>query len=268
MTAISLVPPPGVMPPPGAAQLADHQPVAVELAAPTAAPAPTPTVSSIRLDASVRVLLVEELVEVATHINELLREDEHVKLVETVSEGSDAMGRIVALNPDVVVIDALLQGKVSGLQVAREMRAKGMDTPIVFMTVPDRPVTLTVETGIAEVVTLPLDAEKLRRSIVHVDDAHRGPVLLPPSGTIAVFSGKGGVGRTTIAHNLAVAMNQRPATSAVRLRRCCSCPLVTSRTPTWSRYCGRIHRVSTSCSPRLGWSRPTSSCAATSKMPS
>jgi pilus assembly protein CpaE len=215
MTAISLVPSPGVMPPPGAAQLADHQPVALELAAPTAAPPPTPTVSSIRLDASVRVLLVEELVEVATHINELLREDEHVELIETISEGRDAMGRIVASNPDVVVIDALLQGEVSGLQVAREMRAKGMDTPIVFMTVPDRPVTLSAETGIAEVMTLPLDLEKLRGSIVRVDDAHRGAVSIPPSGTIAVFSGKGGVGRTTIAHNLAVALNQRPATSAV-----------------------------------------------------
>jgi len=215
MTAIPLVPPPGVMSPPGAAQLADHEPVALELAAPTAAPAPTPTVSSIRLDASVRVLLVEELVEVATHINDLLCEDEHVELVETVSKGSDAMGRIVASNPDVVVIDALMQGKVTGLQVAREMRTKGMDTPIVFMTVPDRPVTLNAETGIAEVMTLPLDLEKLRGSIVRVDDAHRGAVSIPPSGTIAVFSGKGGVGRTTIAHNLAVAMNQRPATSAV-----------------------------------------------------
>jgi pilus assembly protein CpaE len=169
----------------------------------------------VRLDASVKVLLLEELPEVAAHIKELVHDHEHIDLVETVDQGSAAMERINALRPDVVVIDALLQGKVSGCQVAQDMRAAGMDTPIVFMTVPDRPVSLKPEMGIAEVVTLPLDADKLRGSIGRVDEAHRGQVMLPPSGTVVVFSGKGGVGRTTIAHNLAIALNQRPPTRAV-----------------------------------------------------
>jgi pilus assembly protein CpaE len=198
---------------------ASQPPVADAIGVPPApvsvAPMPSPSTSSIRLDASIRVLLVEELTEVADHINELLQADEHIDLVEAVNQGSAAMERITAVEPDVVVIDALLQGKVSGLQVARDMRVMGLATPIVFMTVPDRPLTLKAETGLADVVTLPLDAEKLRGSIVRVDDAHRGPVMLPPSGTVAVFSGKGGVGRTTIAHNLAVALNQRPSTRAV-----------------------------------------------------
>lgn len=249
MTAIPIAPPTSATPPPGAtvsAGTAQHPtaaapplaplppdvlaplapdphasqpPVADAIGVPPAPvsvnPMPSPSAPSVRLDASVKVLLVEELAEVAARINELLHTDEHLSLVETVNQGSAAMERIAASQPDVVVIDALLQGKVSGLQVARDMRAKGMATPIVFMTVPDRPLTLKSEMGVAEVVTLPLDAEKLRGSIVRVDDAHRGPVMLPPSGTVAVFSGKGGVGRTTIAHNLAAALNQRPATRAV-----------------------------------------------------
>jgi pilus assembly protein CpaE len=50
---------------------------------------------------------------------------------------------------------------------------------------------------------------------VRVDDAHRGPIVVPPDGTIAVFSAKGGVGRTAIAHNLAVALNRPGVTRTV-----------------------------------------------------
>ena len=179
------------------------------------APNPMPVTPTGRTEAEVRVLLVEELEQIASRINEMITADENVRLVETVSEGSAAMERIAATSPDVVIIDALVQGQVSGLQLAQQMRSSGMATPIVFMSVPDHPVTLNADTGIAEVLMLPFEGEALRGTIVRVDAVHRGPVVVPPAGTVAVFSAKGGVGRTAIAHNLAVAMGQPAGTRTV-----------------------------------------------------
>ena len=162
----------------------------------------------VRTDSSIRVLLVEELDQLAARVGAMLFDHHDVQLVETVRDGRSAIGRITEVRPDVVIIDALVQGEVSGLRVARAMRETGLAMPIVFLTVPELPVILHEETGLAEVLVLPFSPEALSGAIIRLDDAFRGPVVVPPSGTIAVFSAKGGVGRTAIAHNLAVAMSR------------------------------------------------------------
>jgi pilus assembly protein CpaE len=165
-----------------------------------------PTAPGGRLDPTIRVMLLEELDEVAARVSKALSDEPDVHLIGTVTDGAEAHERIATSPPDVIVIDALMQGAVPGLRVARELRASGNDTPVVFLTVAQHPVLLTAEMGLAEVVLLPLDQAKLAGAIVRLDHAHRGPVVLPPSGVIGVFSSKGGVGRTTIAHNLAAAL--------------------------------------------------------------
>ena len=207
MTAIPTAAQPGAAP---ASVLSTAEPAVAEPSpsAPGVAAVPAPAVRAARTDAGVKVLLVEELEQVASRIDDMVVAHKDVKLVETVSEGRAAMERIAATEPDVVVIDALMQGEVSGLRVAKELRAAGLTTPVIFLTVADLPVTVNADTGIAEVLTLPFDGSALLETIIRLDDAHRGPIVEPLSGTVAVFSAKGGVGRTAIAHNLAVAMRQ------------------------------------------------------------
>jgi CheY-like chemotaxis protein len=96
---------------------------------------------------AVRVMLVEELERVASHIGELLAPDKRVRLVETVTDSGQATERIANERPDLVIIDALMQGDVSGADVARRLRAAGQDMPIVFLTVPDRPLSVRPELG-------------------------------------------------------------------------------------------------------------------------
>jgi pilus assembly protein CpaE len=166
--------------------------------------------------AAVRVLLVEELDRVARHIAELIAPDERVRLVETVSDGRVAVERITAERPDVVIIDALLQGELSGAEVARRMRAAGAEMPIVFLTVPDKPLTVGSELGAAEVLSLPIEGHTLLTTITDAAERLRQQdASATPAGTVAVFSAKGGVGRTAIAHNLAVAMGQIAGTRVV-----------------------------------------------------
>jgi pilus assembly protein CpaE len=155
-----------------------------------------------------KVLLVEELERVASHISGLIAPDEHVKLVATEADGQAALERMMAEGPDVVILDALMQGSLGGMRLARRMREAGLDTPVLFVTVPNQPVTLDAEVGLAEVMTLPLDGYTLLATINRLHQARRGPKVVPSNGTVAVFSAAGGTGRTTIAHNLAVALKQ------------------------------------------------------------
>ena len=163
---------------------------------------------------SLRVVLVEELDRVANHIRELLAPDKRVRLTETIADGQAAVERIIAERPDVVMVDALLQGQISGLDVARAVRAAGVTAPIIFFTVPDQPVTVPSELGSTEVMTMPLDGHVLLTTILSSTAAHHSSSAAP-AGTVAVFSAKGGVGRTAIAHNLAVAMGQSASTHVV-----------------------------------------------------
>ena len=212
MTALPTPPPPGqppVLDLVGNPSL-DEQPHEAET--PSWQVVPTADAEAERV---VRVMLVEELERVAAHMGELLAPDKRVRLVETISDGGQAVERITAERPDLVIVDALLQGQVSGADVARSMRAAGADMPIIFLTVPDQPVTLNPELGEAEVVTLPIDGHMLLTTILAAAKNHHGPTAGAPAGTVAVFSAKGGVGRTAIAHNLAVAMGQANGTRVV-----------------------------------------------------
>ena len=156
----------------------------------------------------VRVMLVEELDQVAQRVANLLAPDKRVRLVQTVAGGQAAVMRAAAEHPDVIIVDALLQGQMSGLDVVRAVRAAGLDIPVVFLTVPDQPVKVPQDLGLASVLSMPIDGHALLTAILGGAAHHREAQPKPPAGTIAVFSAKGGVGRTAIAHNLAVAMGQ------------------------------------------------------------
>src|SRR5438105_3353368 len=112
--------------------------------------------------------------------------------------------------PDIVLVDALLQGKTTGFDVAKRIRAASPGTRIVLVTVPQRPVDPRPELGIDAVFVLPGGANELASALGASKDAKReggGQV-------IAVYSPKGGTGKTTIAVNLACVLRRNGASVA------------------------------------------------------
>lgn len=160
----------------------------------------------------VRVMLVEELDQVSERVANLLAPDKRVRLVQTVADGEEAVRRATTEHPDVMIVDAMLQGKLSGLEVARALRAAGLEIPVIFLTVPDQPVRVPDDLGLAAAISMPIDRHALLTTIMAGATRHRDAKPKPPAGSIAVFSAKGGVGRTAIAHNLAVAMQATQGT--------------------------------------------------------
>jgi len=168
-----------------------------------AAPAPEPTMTG--QARAIRVLLIEDVDDVASHVREVLRAQGVLRLVGTVRDGRKAVEEVRELRPDVVVVDALLQGRVKGPAVMERIREAGLPVGIVALTVPDQPVEAEAP-GVDAVITLPCGTYDIRRAIGGALDAAAGRDPSRSCRAIAVFGSKGGVGKSTIAFNLAASL--------------------------------------------------------------
>ena len=156
----------------------------------------------------IRLLLVEDVPQVAQYVRGLLNAQSQIRLLEVVSDGRRVPELVRELRPDIVMIDALLQGKVRGPNVAANLRQESPAPPIVMLTVPQNPVARDPGKGVDQVLSMPFsgyDLINLLQSVISAVEAER------PEGrsrVYSVFAPKGGVGKTTIAFNLAVALGQ------------------------------------------------------------
>jgi len=156
----------------------------------------------------IRLLLVEDVAQVSQYVRNLLQHQKQVRLLDTVTDGRIVMDQIRELRPDALMVDALLQGKVNGLDVAEQVRHAGLRIPIIIVTVPQKPVKVGEGMGIVEVLSMPFSGFELMNALVHSNARYRASAPSAMSRSYVVYSGKGGVGRTTLAYNLAVAFGQ------------------------------------------------------------
>ena len=155
-----------------------------------------------------RLLIVEDVPQVAQYIRGLLNTQAHVKLLDVLSDGSKAMAQIGQLRPDVILVDSLLQGRIKGPQLVEQIKASGLGVPVIVLTVPQNPVELDPEHGIHGVLSMPFSGYDLMNRITSVQKDYASQSQNASTRLISVFAPKGGVGKTTIAFNLAVAIGQ------------------------------------------------------------
>ena len=112
------------------------------------------------------------------------------------------------------MVDLLLQGKVKGPQLIERLRDSGLDIPVVVLTVPQHPLARDPARGIDAVLTLPFSGFELVNTLSHIL-ADRQARSSGACRVISVFAPKGGVGKTTIAFNLAVSLSQLGVATAL-----------------------------------------------------
>src|SRR2546428_1440179 len=151
-----------------------------------------------------RVLLIEDLPQVAQHLQQMLSREKEAELVAVESESDAALVRVTTEKPDAVLIDALLSGKSTGFDIAKRVRAASPGTRIVMVTVPQRPIDPKPDQGIDAVFVLPGGANELATALA----IGKRDVRLK-GRMIVCFSPKGGSGKTTIAINLATILRRR-----------------------------------------------------------
>jgi pilus assembly protein CpaE len=151
-----------------------------------------------------RVLLVEDLPQVAQHLQQMISREKEAELVGVEKDGDAALVRVSTEKPDAVMIDALLQGKSDGFEIAKRVRAASPGTRVVMVTVPQRPIDPKPEQGVDAVFVLPGGANELATALA----VGKRDVRLH-GRMIVCYSPKGGSGKTTIAVNLATVLRRR-----------------------------------------------------------
>jgi pilus assembly protein CpaE len=155
-----------------------------------------------------RLLIVEDVPQVAQYIRGLLNTQAAVKLLDVLTDGGKAIAQIQEQRPDVVLVDALLQGRVKGPKLVEQIHEAGLGVPVIVLTVPQNPIEVDPALGTYGVLTMPFSGFDLMTKIAAAKKQHAASSAVAGTRVVSVFAPKGGVGKTTIAFNLAVAMAQ------------------------------------------------------------
>ena len=170
----------------------------------------------------IKILIVDDIPETRDHLSKLLGFEADVEVVGTAGSGPEAIEMATALNPDVVLMDINMPG-MDGISATELLATRVPSAVVVMMSVQGEADYLrrSMLAGAREFLVKPFSSDELTASIRQVSARERdkqrrigvaapatGDAAAPPQGpgrVVAVFSPKGGVGRTTIAVNLAVA---------------------------------------------------------------
>jgi pilus assembly protein CpaE len=173
----------------------------------------------------VKVLIVDDIPETRDHLSKLLGFEADVEVVGAASGGPEAVEMATALKPDVVLMDINMPG-MDGITATEKLAAEVPTAAVIMMSVQGEADYLrrSMLAGAREFLVKPFSSDELTASIRQVwarekDKLSRfAPIIAAaetgpagsgePANVTAVFSPKGGVGRTTISVNLAVAAAQ------------------------------------------------------------
>jgi pilus assembly protein CpaE len=178
----------------------------------------------------IRVLIVDDIPETRDHLAKLLGFESDIEVVGSAASGLEALELAGGLTPDVVLMDINMPD-MDGITTTEQLASRAPTASVIMMSVQGEADYLrrSMLAGAREFLVKPFSSDELTSSIRQVYERERdkqsriavapaaggGPASPggsndpgEPGTVIAVFSPKGGVGRTTIAVNLAVAAHQ------------------------------------------------------------
>ncbi len=182
----------------------------------------------------IKVLIVDDIAETRENIRKLLQFEADFEIVGAARNGQEGIDLAKELQPDVILMD-LNMPDMDGITATETIRGEVPYSQIVILTVQSDPnyMRRAMLAGARDFLTKPPSVDEMigaiRRAgeLAHEERSKSKPVyqVIPGNGSmsvgtpkagkiISVFSPKGGVGKTTLAVNLAVAL-QREETPVV-----------------------------------------------------
>jgi pilus assembly protein CpaE len=168
----------------------------------------------------IRVLIVDDIPETRDHLAKLLGFEPDIEVIGAAASGADAIDQASNLLPDVILMDINMPD-MDGIAATERLSSQVPTAAVVMMSVQGEADYLrrSMLAGAREFLVKPFSSDELTASIRQVysrerEKAGRAMAVAQASRpldpteegqVVAVFSPKGGVGRTTIAVNLAVA---------------------------------------------------------------
>jgi pilus assembly protein CpaE len=181
----------------------------------------------------IRLLIVDDISSTRENLQKLLGFEEDIEVIGTAADGREGLEAAHRLQPDIVLTDVNMP-LMDGIQLTETLASELPTSPVIIMSVQGERDYLrrAMQAGAREFLIKPFSHDELVAAIrrVYQLEQKKGTFIarsMPqqpavdavarstaPAEVIVVFSGKGGVGKTLIATNLAVALaeqNQRVA---------------------------------------------------------
>ena len=169
----------------------------------------------------IRVLIVDDITETRDHLARLLGFESDMEIAGLAESGRHAIELAISLKPDIVLMDINMPD-MDGIETTEQLSAQEPSASVVMMSVQGEADYLrrSMLAGAREFLVKPFSSDELTSSIRQIytreqEKLERFPVAVAapvmaaevadPGQIVAVFGPKGGIGRTTIAVNLAVA---------------------------------------------------------------
>jgi pilus assembly protein CpaE len=171
----------------------------------------------------IRVVIVDDIPETREHLTRLLGFEADVEVVGAAASGPEAVELAATLQPDVVLLDINMPG-MDGITAAELLATRAPAASIIMMSVQGEPDYLrrAMLAGAREFLVKPFSSDELAASLRQVHSREKqkqgrvpsfagdrggdAPTAKRAAGRVVTFyAPKGGVGRTTLAVNLAVA---------------------------------------------------------------
>ncbi|MBX0327612.1 response regulator [Oscillochloris sp. ZM17-4] len=174
----------------------------------------------------IRVMIVDDIIDTRDQLEKLLFFEKDIEVIAKAGNGREAVAMAKQYRPDVVLMDINMPD-MDGIAATEAILTQDPTIQVIIMSVQGETDYLrrAMLAGAREFLTKPISADDLYKSIRHVHRlaATRSRPAVATSSSdggggaggstsegqiIAVFSPKGGVGTSSIAANLAVALRQ------------------------------------------------------------
>lgn len=179
-------------------------------------------------DDKIKILIVDDIADTRESLAKLLGFEKDLDIVGSVGTGQEAIDFCKRTPPDVILMDINMQ-PMDGLTATEIITNVTPGCQVIMMSVQNEQEYLrrSMQAGASDFVPKPFSADEVVNAIRRVNEigklkrqrlAQMIPAAAPPAvaafgraergEVVAFFSPKGGVGRTTLATNLAVALHQ------------------------------------------------------------
>lgn len=173
----------------------------------------------------IRVLIVDDIIETRDNLEKLLFFEKDIEVVAKAGTGREAVALAKQYQPDVILMDINMPD-MDGIAATEAVLSQVPTTQVIMMSVQGEQDYLrrSMLAGAREFLIKPISAEELYNAIRHVNRLRTSDRRYVSSGApiagaeagdsgqlgqiIALFSPKGGVGTSSVAANLAVALRQ------------------------------------------------------------
>lgn len=165
------------------------------------------------MEEKIKVVIVDDIKDTRSNICTLLQFNERIEVIGEAENGEEALFAANKLHPDVILMDVNMPIK-DGIKATEELSVTMPDVAVIIVSVQGEQEYLrkAMSAGARDFITKPFSGDDLINTIIKIYDLEqKRKEKVKPSvkeevkgKVITLFSTKGGVGKTTLATNIAV----------------------------------------------------------------